>query len=319
MKERRIAYILALTAAFIFSALYPFWFSWYLAVLIMLIMPFDIIISLPGMIKTQIAMSSPKMVKQGDSGVLSIRTHRGFGAHFPARSIRMRLDVSGEYNAFSRIFLLGTGKDDIFEIEIDTSSSGGVFFHVKRIWLISLIGLFAFPKKSGCKAGTLILPEPLAPRNAVILPRSVALRPKPGGGFSENHELRQYRPGDPVKTIHWKASVKLDTLYVREPLVTPLQCRLIKTDIWKNEKEREIILARLRWISDYLHERELVYFVKLGNTAAIAEISRVEDLIDYLFLALIKGLAVNNKSLQRSSVQRRFDQVIYIDAKENSE
>jgi len=317
MNGRRIVYILALAAALIFSALYPFWFSWYLAVLVTLIMPFDIIITLPALIKLRIALSAPQMLEQDSSGVLTVKTVRGLGVHFPARSIKMRLDVSFDDRAISRSFVLGAADGDIYEIEIDTSGSGGLFFHTKRIWLISLIGLFAFPKKSDCSAGTLILPSPIEPRNAIALPRSTALRPKPGGGYAENHELRQYRPGDPVKTIHWKASVKLDTLYVREPLVAPLHTRLLKVDRWRNSHERDIILARLRWVSNYLLSRELTYFVKLSNIAAVAEIRRPEELIDYLFFALVKGINANNTIYQQASTRGRFDWVLCIDAKEN--
>ena len=316
MRGRRIAYVLALAAALVFSALYPFWFSWYLVVLIVLIMPFDIIISIPGIIGTQISLSAPKMLEQGSFGVLMVRTHKRMRVRFPARSIRMRLNVSGENYSVSRSFMLIAEDGEEYEIVIDTSGSGGVSFHVRRIWPVSLIGLFAFPKKISRSAGTLVLPVPIKPPNAFLLSQSSVLRPKPGGGFAENHDLRQYRPGDPIRAIHWKASVKLDTLYVREPLIPLTHNRLVKTDMWENNHERDLILARLRWVSNRLLERELTFFVRLGSIAPVAGISNEADLTDYLFNALVKRTHANDAGLYRVSSQERFSWVLRVDANE---
>ena len=45
----------------------------------------------------------------------------------------------------------------------------------------------------------------------------VGYKAKPGGGFYDFYELRQYQSGDSLKNIHWKLSSKQDELIVREP------------------------------------------------------------------------------------------------------
>ena len=57
-------------------------------------------------------------------------------------------------------------------------------------------------------------------------PAAVRLQAKKGGGFSEFHENREYRPGDSVRDIHWKLSGKTDKLIVRQAM-EPVQRRLV--------------------------------------------------------------------------------------------
>jgi hypothetical protein len=159
-------------------------------------------------------------------------------------------------------------------------------FESKRVWTVSLIGLFCIPASVNCKAKVLVLPAPAKPPHTVALPRGVILRPKPGGGFSEDYDLRPYRKGDPIRSVHWKVSAKFTSLIIREPLVPPAHSRLLHAVQWGKARERDLILGRLRWVSDYLLKWELPYFVRLGDGGPIAEITRSDDLLEYLYLVL---------------------------------
>ena len=67
------------------------------------------------------------------------------------------------------------------------------------------------------------MPIPETPEPMPTLPAGEtagsAVKPKPGGGFSEDHDLRPYIEGDPMNLVHWKLSSKHDELIVRESLV----------------------------------------------------------------------------------------------------
>ena len=73
------------------------------------------------------------------------------------------------------------------------------------------LGLFPIPVKKGGSVTVTVLPdkEIPVPEPALIENSAMALRPKPQG-FSEEHELRPYRDGDPINHIHWKLSLKMD-------------------------------------------------------------------------------------------------------------
>jgi len=159
------------------------------------------------------------------------------------------------------------------------------------------------------------MPAPIKPSNIVALSRGVILRPKPGGGFSDDYELRNYKPGDPIKNIHWKLSAKFDSIIIREPLVPPPHSRLIQVMKWDNSQQRDLILGRLRWISDFMLKWELPYYIKLGNDGPIAEITERDDLHNYL----IRVLDGRGHTLPAPDpMPLRFTWVFHVDAEEKT-
>ena len=283
MLTRRIVYILALAFSALFYMLYAYWFSWYLLVLLLLLIPFDLLISLPGMLTKRLSLSAPKTMKQGSEGRLAISIHT-LGP-FPIRCVKARLRIVSEDYYVSKRIVFGYERGAKLLVKIDTSRSGVTIFEVKRILSVSLVGLFALPTTANCAAAVLVLPEPERPR-LLSLPRGTVLQPKPGGGLSDEHDLRPYRPGDPVRSIHWKASAKHDSLILREPLVPPRHNRLVRVRKWNDRKERDLILARLLWLSDYLLKSGMGYSVMLGDAGTPAEITQQGELEEFLFRAL---------------------------------
>jgi hypothetical protein len=284
MGTRRITYASVLIGLALFYVLYSHWFSWYLLVLFLLLMPVDLVFSLPGMLSRRIIITAPNVLEQGANGTLAVIMLKE--KQFPARCVKAWLKVSGDDFRTMRRVICGADLGSRYEVVIDTSRSGLTVFEIKRIWIVSLIGLFSMPATVSCRSAVLILPAPVKPNNIIALSRGVVLRPKPGGGFSEDHDLRQYRQGDPIRNIHWKLSAKFNSLIIREPLVPPPHSRLIHVAKWDGAQERDIILGRLRWISDYLLKWELPYFIRFGDSGPIAEIAKAETLIDYLYRLL---------------------------------
>ncbi len=110
-----------------------------------------------------------------------------------------------------------------FSFSVVAQSAGRVVLHGLAVNLRGPLGLFDVP---------LYFPNALAIK---VLPRSVALqrsaapsmsglpidragrhRMRRRGGGTELHELREFQPGDPFKSIAWKASAKRGQLLVRE-------------------------------------------------------------------------------------------------------
>ncbi|MBO5543485.1 MAG: DUF58 domain-containing protein, partial [Oscillospiraceae bacterium] len=92
------------------------------------------------------------------------------------------------------------------------------------------------------------------------------LKPKYGGGFAEDYDLRDYRPGDMGNSIHWKLSSKADRLIVREALVPENdKIFLVLSDAGEKQRGLEV----LRWLSDELWRRELPHLIVSGNVAVV--------------------------------------------------
>jgi len=309
MITSRLIYAFALVASFIFYLLYPPWISWYLFVLLLVLVPFDLLISMPGMLSKGVLLSVPSVLDKDSDAVLVLTTTHT--KSYPVKCIVAKLQVTGDdFSAKCRL-RCSADKDGKSEVTIDTSRSGITVFKIKRVWAISLIGLFSVPISTTKSASVLVLPPAIKPVNTVALQHGILLRPKPGGGFSEEHDMRGYRPGDPVRNIHWKVSAKFDSLIIREPLVPPPHSRLLHVIKWNGASECDLVLGCLRWVSEYMLKWQMPYYVKFDDEAMIAEVKQESDLIDFLRIVL-DDEAVKNTTCD--FVPSRFSWVFRIDA-----
>ena len=310
MGLHRIIYVLTLTVSVLFYALYPHWFSWYLTILIILLIPFDFLFSLPGMITKRISLAAPNVLEQGAEGGLSVVTYQN--KHFPAGWMKTNVLVDTDDYDLQKRITCAPENGSRYEIAIDTSHSGVILYSVKRIRTTSLLGLFSISIAVDLGAKALVLPAPVRPPRIISLPRGVIVYPKPGGGFSEDNDLRPYRWGDPVKIIHWKLSAKHDSLIIREPLYPPSLSRLVHVMRWNGAQERDTILGRLRWISEYLLKWDLSFCVKLGDDGPVAEITSNDDFLHYLYRVLDSSAPESRENI---TMPARFSWVFRVDAK----
>ena len=309
MWTHRVSYQFLLLCSLFFYVLYSRWFSWYFLVLVLLLIPFDLILSLPGMLTKRIALSMPKMLRQGADGTLFVVMVQK--KWFPSGRIKISLrEMSDGKEVFHRL-KCDSEKGSRYEMALDTSRSGFTEFDFYRFWATSLLGLFSIPVTAKCRAGVLVLPAPAEPPKNVPLPRVSAARPEQVGVFSEDHDLRPYRRGDPLKSIHWKLSAKHDSLVVREPLLPPPHSRLVRVSRWNGSRERDLVLGRLHWVSNYLLKRELHFYIRFGDGGPVAEITCFGDLVDYLRHVLDSSASVPANAV---NPPKRFAWVFHVNA-----
>jgi len=87
---------------------------------------------------------------------------------------------------------------------------------------------------------------------------------------------------------------------------------LVQIMHWDGSVERDLILGRLRWISDYLLRWDLPYCVKLGEGGLTAEITRNDEFMEYLYRVL-DGTA--HMLPVAAHVPARFSWVFRVDAR----
>jgi len=314
MWKNRIVYIIAFTGAALFLILYPLWFSRYLMVVLLLLALFDLIISLPPVFYSQITFSASKTYEQGEAASLIFTVYNK--KQFKIRYIKIKLKSTSEERVYKRRFVIKSENGSRCEMKIDSSHSGVTVYEAKRIWIVSCLGLFCFPVDFKMRMPVLIMPAPIKPQNLIALPQGTQLKPKPGGGFSDEHDLRPFRFGDPVRNIHWKVSAKLDSVIIREPLTPMSQSRLISVGRWNGRFERDLILGRLRWVSGYLSKWDLIHYVCLEFSGTCAEVTQPIDLYEYLYLGLDKN-AENTR--YHVPIPHGIEWVYRIDAFDNAE
>ena len=282
-------------------------------VLLLLLLPVDLVASLPGMLTKSLSISVPAVLEKNEDAVIKlVNIHT---KSYPVKCLKVRLYVTGDdFSVICRV-KCPAGKDMQREVTVDTTRSGMTVFTLKRISVVSLLGLFSLPVSVNVKKAVLVLPPPLKPGNTMALQQGTRLVPKPGGGFSEEHDLREYRLGDPVKSIHWKVSAKYDSLVIREPLVPPPHSRLVHVISWKNAAECDLILGKLRWVTDFMLERQMPFYIKYGDSATIAEITQHPDLIEFLHSLVDEAIKIK---INAEQIPSRFSWIFRIDAKHKS-
>jgi len=316
MIVNRLIYVITLVSSFFFYLLYPPWISWFIFALIVAMIPFDLLVSLPGMMSKNIQMYAPPVLEKGDSAVLKLITTER--KPYPVRCIIAKLSVSGDGFSVMCSLKCSAKADEQRDMAIDTSHSGVTIFELKRLSSVSMLGLFSLPVNVNEKKAVLVLPPPLKPANTGALQQGMQLKPKPGGGFSEEHDMRTYQQGDPVRNIHWKASAKFDSLIIREPLVPPLYSRLIHIKPWETVSDCDITLGRLRWVSDFLLKWETPFYIKYGENIDIMEITHEKDLIVFLCNVLPKTDDKTYSNAQKIKyVPSRFSWIFHVDASNN--
>lgn len=302
----RIVYTVALVFAIVFYILSPIWLAWFLLVLIVLFLPFDLLVSLPGMLTRRISFRAPQALEQGTKAEIVFETVAS--RRFPSGYIRLKLRQSSEEGSESRRVLCFGRVGSRRELEIDSTECGLVILTVQRQSVLSIMGLFSLSQKAGVRRSILVLPRAAIPPNVQMLPQSSSLRPKPGGGYSEEHDIRPYRQGDAKNSIHWKLTAKHDSLIVREALESPPHSRLVKCAAWSGPRERELVLSRLRWVSEYLLEHELAHFVSIAGE--FAEVTADGDLVSFLRSAL------DGETQKKSLPLPHFTWIFSVDARE---
>lgn len=215
-------YLLALAGAYVFSRTYVGWFGAYLLWAVLLLPPVLTLLSLPAMRALRIRCSAPVTVNLSENAELSIR----FSCRrlLPVRACSFRLRIRNVFTGQETVqeMRFALVSDSASLVTLDTGSSGLLQCTLENVKAYSYFGLLALRPREGGTVGCTVMPRPEAPRNMDSLealpPVFLRYRPKPGGGYAEEHELRPYRPGDSINAIHWKLSSKTDEVIIREPL-----------------------------------------------------------------------------------------------------
>ena len=140
---------------------------------------------------------------------------------------------------------------------------GGLIVVPRKANCCDLLGLFSRKLNKLLPIRVYVMPQPKKQAVPAGLQQYMAhaWRPKPGGGYSEQHELREYRPGDGLNQIHWKLSAKTGDLIIREPM-EPLGNRLLLTmDLSGTPAVLDGKFAQLLGLGEYLLEQNLHFSV----------------------------------------------------------
>ena len=285
MALNRCLYLVVLAGSVVFYIASSVWFSWFLLVLLLALPFLSLLVSLPAMLSSRPEITVPMTTEQYVETLLLVHSTTPKLLPLPEQRLRLRLSSPAdekEYRYLSR--LLRTEGS----LVLPTEHAGVVRVTAQRFRVYDYLGLFALPRRARKLPELIVLPMPVEPVPPPDLQAflQLRLRPKPGGGYSELHDHRPYRDGDPVRDIHWKLSLKADELIVREPMEPVKRRTVLLVDTPTSPETRDRILGQFRWLSDWMIERgyEFTVFWMDGEELRSALVQTPKDALDALIL-----------------------------------
>lgn len=252
MWGRRIAYLVTLLGSLVFYGFYKEWLSWIALVTIFFLPWLSLLISLPAMLTVKASLRCPKTVRMG----VPARTALQLECKFPTPPVSSRIRLR---HSLSDTSFVGTPGE-----LIPTDHCGVMIISYDELNVYDYLGLFRGRLRRQDRTLVYVEPKPVpAGQLPELAGRAVSLwRPKPGGGFSENHDLRLYRPGDDLRNLHWKMSAKTGKLIYREPIEPVQKGYLLTLALCGTPEELDKKLGQLVWLSSQLIVKQLDHGVR---------------------------------------------------------
>lgn len=288
MAVNRLLYLglLVLSAVFYFAS--SLWISWLLLVLVLALPILSLLCSLPAMLSCRLEARLPERVDQGENAALHLQLRAWRFLPLPEVQIRLNLRTRDREKDLRYLSRLSRAEG---LLAMNTDDCGFVAAEFRRGRVYDALGLFRLPMRLPETKTMAILPPELRPEPMPNLEQFLQqqLKPKPGGGVSEVHDHRPYRPGDPVKDIHWKLSLKTDQLVVREPQEAVRRRVILALRTPRGAASRATNLGNFRYLSRWLLENgvahELVWME--GEELRSGEVREEDDWMQPLLAACL--------------------------------
>ena len=267
MSSRRIVYLTGLLMGAVFHSLYGQYLS-YILLRFLILLPFvSLLVSLPAMLRVRVLLSASGASPRGEAAAAKLKIDSR--CFLPVGCVS--LTFTGE-NRFTgdkvdkQKFRYWGVLQAEESLALPSDRCGVVSCSLGRVWAWDYMGIFAVPVRRCDPAVYTVLPVPEKPRPVPELDQdsAITLKPKPGGGYSEEHELRPYRQGDPLNVIHWKLTSKLDEPIVREPQLMQRKRVTLSVTPRGTRKELESRLDQLVYLSEYLIDRGIAHRICFG-------------------------------------------------------
>lgn len=283
MAGRRLLYLAVLALCGVFYIAYGQWLAYLIFVAVLALPWFSLLISLPALFRFRASPAGPTALEMGGEGELWLLG----SCPFPMPPFRGKL----------RLRRMLTGQNWYYQDKEDllTDHCGGITVTAEDLRICDYLGLFSFPVRSRERKTILIRPRPVSVVLRQDLQRHIARswKPKFGGGYAENHELRLYRPGDNLNQVHWKLSAKTGKLILREPMEPQRGLVLLTMNLRGTPEELDRKFGRLLWLGRHLLEQGVPFELRVltGEGVLTFSLSGEQELNKTIDTLLCRGAA----------------------------
>lgn len=289
MAARRILYAVLVGMAVLFQIFFRFYLSTFVLVLILVLPILSLLLALPGWMGSMAsAVPEASLVTVGGSARFRIILYHS--SFLPLIRPRVRLGWTNQLTRESGESKLTLTARKPAELTVPAAHCGRLVCRVEGAVCCDLLGLFPLPVRKGPERAVLILPVHLELEGKEELAAGenagTVLRPRPGGGPGEDYDLREYRVGDPLRSVHWKLSSKKDELVVRETL-EPQQAAIVVTyDHFGPPEDLDRTFAQLWALSRWLLQQDRPHHIQWASPLTGVAEDRAVDSPNALLVCL---------------------------------
>ena len=227
---------------------------------------------------------------------VSCRVRIRNGAFLPVMrygcQVSIRNDLTEEDQTVTLTGSIGAKGESSQTILLQSSFCGRVYVQISRFTLLDYLGLLPMKALVKADARLTILPD-LYPMEADMTARPAyaddGASNRRGEDRSEVYQLREYRPGDDIRQIHWKLSSKWDELIVRERAETVTPLPVLAFDWFGSPDRLDRVLDRLSGLSRVLlavQRPHMLVWLDRDGTPARRVVNDEKDLRDSLLSLL---------------------------------
>lgn len=235
MVTRRILYCMTLAAVLLFQITNENYLAHFLLALCIALPVLSLLLSLPGMTGCRLRLAAePDRVSRGENGQWLISGENRNGLPLPRVTVRLtERDLHAGTEQHRHLALSGVVRRRPIRRPAGTGHCSLLELRADKVRVYDYLGLFSLPSPLPHSARLLAEPVPIDP-GPLNIPEGQGARPSGQSpmrrGPGEDYDLREYRPGDPMRSVHWKLSSKWDELIVREPSETAAPLPLLTFD-----------------------------------------------------------------------------------------
>lgn len=286
MWYRRLIYGLVLTGVLLFQITNENYLACFLLALCAALPLISLALSLPGMLKCRLELFSvPDALERGEAGGWSLAVSTPAELPLARLSLRLRREnlLTGQWES-SKLILTGIARRLPETLAASTQHCGLLELRADKVRVCDYLGLFTLRLKPPLPARIVCRPIP-AQCQPVEVPDGKGTRPSSQNasrrGPGEDYDLREYRPGDPLRSVHWKLSSKWDELIVRERADTVTPLPLLTLDRFGRPEELDRLLDHLTGMSRALLSVQRPHAVLWLDQAGEPQLYPVSDEREY--------------------------------------
>lgn len=292
MLRYRITYCFALAAATLFHLFSNGYLSFFLLLFVILLPFVSWLLTLLAIRKTtvQLAMGNPVANKEEDF-ILNINLKNT--SIFPVAWARLKFSyvnsLCGKKQSKTLFLPINANAELTVAHSMQSQYCGKVTAELTQIKYYDYLGIFTVKQKTAICTEVFVVPKmqfidaQIDTATNSSVESSTYSKAKPGDDPSEIFDIRPFRSGDRLRSIHWKLSSKLDELMVKEfSLPTDSEVLLLTELLAPDMATLDAVVEVLASLSNFLINNQInhrvEWFDRTNNQFSNETIENDEDL-----------------------------------------